>query len=156
MRLFRLESYVNVRWTTWLPLLLAMTFASAAARADRDDDDDAKYEATVSGDFEGTGKVSLSDATVTFTVRVKTKSGVQGDLQVVNLPLKNNRFAGEGTVLGKRIRIAGRVEKANFKGDDKARRLLATFGTATGETGRIVAYKKKKTSSDDDDDHDDD
>lgn len=146
------------RWLTFLLLLCAISMAAVTARAsddtddDDDDDDTALYDATVSGDFTGTGKIELSDTTVTFTITIKNKAGATGQLQVVNLPLKNNRFSGTGTVMGVQMRIAGRVDHANLKGENKPRRLMATFGTVAGATGRVIAYKKSDGSSDDDDD----
>lgn len=152
------------RWLTFLLLICAISMATVAARAsddtddddDGDDDDAALYDATVSGDFTGTGKVELSGTTVTFTITIKNKAGTTGQLKVVNLPLKNNRFSGTGTVMGVPMRIAGRVDHANLKGENKPRRLMATFGTVAGATGRVIAYKKSNGLNDDDDDGVDD
>lgn len=145
------------RWLTFLLLICAISMATVVARASDDSDDDAVlYDATVNGDFTGTGKIELSGATVTFTVTIRNKAGATGQLKVVNLPLKNNRFSGTGTVMGVPMRIAGRVDHANLKGVNKPRRMMATFGTVAGATGRVIAYKKSNGSNDDDDDGVDD
>ncbi len=105
------------------------------------------YTAIVSGSFEGKGILDYPGKSIEMEITVKDKAGKKGKL-IVHLPVKNYRFSGKGTILGKRIQIMGRIDLPNGSGPLKSPRVSAIFKSVSGDVGRLVGFAHQ---GDDDD-----
>ena len=122
-------------------LILACAALALTAIARPPGSTSGSYNCVVAGDFSGEGTVTISDGggTITFRIWVRDKAGNTGDLQAT-VPVSSNRFSGDGTVLGRRMRIQGRLDPADQQPREQLRgqRLVATFSDDARHHGRIT------------------
>jgi len=130
-------------------LLVALTVAptSTAKSRNKPRPSGGTYALTVAGYVLGQGSADVSPGnSVHLQLTVKPEAGGKGDTVDVTLPLgANNRFVGDGTVLGKPAHFEGRLDVPD---DDKEQlirgvRLVCRFRTTDPQSvgyASVVGY----------------
>jgi hypothetical protein len=120
---------------------LACVICTVTAIARRPGPTDGTYICDVGGDFTGNGTVASNGdgSTLMFNINVRDKSGQSGVLQG-SANVVNNRFVGNGTVMGRPMTIQGRLDPADQGRREqlRAQRLVATFSDNAKHHGRIT------------------
>jgi hypothetical protein len=131
---------VRQRLVSIFLLTLACAAATWTAFARPPGRTDGSYNCIVAGDFTGEGKVSSNGngSSLSFDIQVRDKAGNVGQL-VATVNVINNRFAGDGSVMGLPMKIQGRLDPAD-QGREQLRgqRLVATFRDNSKHHGRIT------------------
>lgn len=110
--------------------------AAEAARAPRNVNGSYKVKAV--GYYTGEGNVAVGGTNVNVNVQVRDEAGGRGRLRA-HLVLVKNRFVGVGTVMGRPVKIEGRVDPADMQGEAlRTARFTATFVDAAGNGSRVV------------------
>lgn len=102
------------------------------------------YRVVVRGFYTGRGKVVVTPGGVKIKADVEDENGRKGTLEA-NLPVVDNRFQGEGTLMGAKVTLEGRADFADAQGQGqgqgkgvvKVARFVCTFRAADGHFGRI-------------------
>jgi hypothetical protein len=99
------------------------------------------YEVRIGGYYTGTGTAAVGSVVNINVPRIEGEGGETGTLVVTNLELRNGRFRGTGTIAGRTITIAGRVDPPDGR-VLKTARLSATFIISGEERGgRIIGHR---------------
>jgi hypothetical protein len=118
-----------------LTALLALGPAVVYAKGKQPKRTDGNYKATVGGHYTGTGTANVNSRTITVRVRVTDEQGNKGEFHA-SLKLNGAHFRGEGTVMGLKMKINGRLDSyADAKGFRGAR-LLGSYTDEKNNAGR--------------------
>lgn len=121
-------------------LILACAAVTLVAFARQPGSTVGSYNCIVGGDFSGDGNVYITSATIKLDIPIRDKDGRLGRLQA-QVSVANNRFAGDGTVMGVPMKIQGRLDPADDqqRGEQlRGQRLVATFSDTAKHHGRIT------------------
>lgn len=101
------------------------------------------YNVVFAGDYVGVGKAVAGAKSVKINANVKDdKTGAIVHFHVNNLDLEDGRFHGTGDIDGVVVNVSGRIEAPDGNLVVRAR-ILISFVSADGKTGRICGEKKK-------------
>src|SRR5690242_11249994 len=95
-------------------LTLACALAALAALARPPGETTGSYNCIVAGDFTGEGNVisNGNGGILRFRFQVRDRAGNRGEL-TAQVTVANNRFTGEGSVMGSLMKIQGRLDPAD-------------------------------------------
>jgi hypothetical protein len=85
------------------------------------------YEIRVVGYYTGSGSANASGTGITINARVSDPAGKAMSLQAGNLSITDDRFTGTGTLDGASVRIDGRLDPKDGKGNEVLKRGRITF-----------------------------
>ena len=96
-----------------------------------------EYEVRIVGYYTGSGSARASATGIKISASVTDPSGKTMDLQAKNLDVTDDRFSGTGSLDGAAVRIDGRLDPQDRKGNEvlKKRRITFTF-SANGHHSR--------------------
>jgi hypothetical protein len=85
------------------------------------------YEVKIVGYYSGSGTARASAGGIKISARVVDPANKEMDLQAKNLDVSDDRFSGTGTLDGADVRIDGRLDPQDRKGNDVLKRGRITF-----------------------------
>ena len=88
-----------------------------------------------------TGKCDQEAGTVTITARVRDEDGNTGTLVAPALPITDGRFIGTGSLMGRAVKLSGRIDAPAGELVPVAR-ITATFTVSDGHHGRVIGSRK--------------
>jgi len=106
------------------------------------------YKVRVGGYYSGEGTAVVAARSVHFNIQVRDETGRIGRFRANNLPVVDNYFRGQGTVMGHSATIEGRIDPADGQGGGqqgrgrpqivRSARVLGSFQVSDGHSGRIA------------------
>jgi hypothetical protein len=123
----------------FLTTVTTVTVALAASRPPRGTQ--GAYDIRIGGYVRGTGNAAVGATSVTITARVRDEDGNTGTLVAPALPITDGRFIGTGMLMGKTLRLSGRIDAPDGELVPIAR-ITGTFTVSDGHHGRVIGSRK--------------
>jgi uncharacterized protein YpmS len=122
-----------------LAALLALGPAVVYAKGQKPKGTDGNYKTTVGGYYTGTGTASVERNNIVVRIKVTDEQGNKGEFKVT-IRLNGAHFRGEGTVMGLKVKVNGRLDGyADAKGKGfQGARLLASYTDEKNNAGRVA------------------
>jgi hypothetical protein len=86
-----------------------------------------EYEVRIVGYYTGSGSAAASGGGIKISASVTDPSGKTMSLRTTNLDVTDDRFTGTGTLDGATVRIDGRLDPQDRKGNDVLKKARITF-----------------------------
>jgi len=126
-----------------LAALLALGPAVVYAKGQKPKGTDGSYKTTVGGYYTGTGIASVNRNNIVIRIKVTDEQGNTGEFNV-SMRLNGAHFRGEGTVMGVKMKVNGRLDGyADGKGFHGAR-LLASYTDEKNNAGRVAGAMEQR------------
>ena len=122
-----------------LAALLALGPAVVYAKGQKPKGTDGSYKTSVGGYYTGTGTATVSRRDIVIRIKVTDEQGNKGEFNV-SMKLNGAHFRGEGTVMGLKMKVNGRLDGyADAKGKGfQGARLLASYTDEKNNAGRVA------------------
>lgn len=104
--------------------------------------EDVFYEVRVGGYYSGSGSASRHGSSIILNADIRSESGATGQLNA-SLVVDGSYFTGQGTILGQRVTLSGRLDNPDTSKPPKSRgirsaRMVGSLNIEDGHRGRIV------------------
>jgi hypothetical protein len=120
-----------------LAALLALGPAVVFAKGKQPKRTDGTYKVTVGGYYTGTGTANVDSKNIFVRVEVTDEQGNKGEF-IAKMKLNGAHFKGEGTVMGRKMKITGRLDGYADANGFRGARLLGSYVDVDNKAGRVA------------------
>ena len=120
-----------------LAALLALGPAGLHGKGKQPKRTDGTYNVTVAGPYTGSGNATVGGKSMVLRIQVKDEAGRKGEFSV-DAQINGAHFRGDGTVMGKKLTLTGRLDGYDQTRGFKGARLLGNYVDADGKAGRVA------------------